>query len=86
MPAGLSSVVIQLQAFFTIGLAALWLRETPRVLQLVAAGLAPSGAVPAVFAAYAIAQSGRGSVRQALVAVAVPAERHVLYLGRDTAV
>jgi O-acetylserine/cysteine efflux transporter len=43
MPAGLSSVVIQLQAFFTIGLAAAYLREVPRRTQVVAAGLAAAG-------------------------------------------
>lgn len=34
MPAGLSSLVIQLQVFFTIGLAILLLRERPRPLQV----------------------------------------------------
>ena len=37
MPAGLSSVVMQLQAFFTIGLAVLFLGERPRTSQLVGA-------------------------------------------------
>jgi O-acetylserine/cysteine efflux transporter len=43
MPAGLSSTVIQAQAFFTIALAALFLREVPRVLHLVAAAIAAAG-------------------------------------------
>ena len=43
MPAGLSSLVIQLQAFFTIGLAALMLGERPRVVQLVGAAIALAG-------------------------------------------
>ncbi len=43
MPAGLSSAVIQLQAFFTIGLAAWFLREPPRAVQIVATGLALAG-------------------------------------------
>ena len=43
MPAGLSSLVIQLQAFFTIGLAALMLGERPRLAQLAGAAIALSG-------------------------------------------
>ncbi|MGI9024728.1 MAG: EamA family transporter [Burkholderiaceae bacterium] len=43
MPAGLSSLVIQLQAFFTIGLAALMLAERPRAAQLVGAAIALAG-------------------------------------------
>jgi O-acetylserine/cysteine efflux transporter len=43
MPAGLSSAVIQLQAFFTIGLAAWLMREFPRKLQLFAIALAFAG-------------------------------------------
>lgn len=43
MPAGLASAVIQLQAFFTIGLAALMLGEMPRRLQLLASAVALSG-------------------------------------------
>ena len=40
MPAGLSSLVIQMQAFFTIGLAVLLLGERPGRAQLIGAGLA----------------------------------------------
>ena len=43
MPAGLSSLVIQLQAFFTIGLAALMLGERPRMAQLIGAAIALAG-------------------------------------------
>jgi O-acetylserine/cysteine efflux transporter len=43
MPAGLSSAVIQLQAFFTIALAAWLMREIPRKLQLFAIALAFAG-------------------------------------------
>ena len=43
MPAGLSSLVIQLQAFFTIGLAALMLGERPRAAQLAGAAIALLG-------------------------------------------
>lgn len=42
-PPGLASLVIQLQAFFTIGLAVLMLGERPRVTQLVGALIAFSG-------------------------------------------
>lgn len=43
LPAGLASLVIQLQAFFTIGLAVLMLGERPRMVQLVGALIAFSG-------------------------------------------
>lgn len=43
MPAGLSSLVIQLQAFFTIGLAVLVLGDRPRPLQLLGAAIAFGG-------------------------------------------
>ncbi len=43
MPAGLSSLVMQLQAFFTIGLAVLFLGERPRASQLVGALIAFAG-------------------------------------------
>ena len=43
MPAGLSSLVIQLQVFFTIGLAALMLGERPRAAQLAGAAIALAG-------------------------------------------
>ena len=43
MPAGLSSLVIQLQAFFTIALAWVLLHEHARAGQLVGAGIALSG-------------------------------------------
>ena len=43
LPAGLASLVIQLQAFFTIGLAVLMLGERPRAIQLVGALVALSG-------------------------------------------
>lgn len=45
MPTGLSSLVIQVQAFFTIGLAVLLTRERPRALQTAGALLAASGIV-----------------------------------------
>lgn len=43
MPAGLASLVIQVQAFFTIGLAVAMLGERPRMNQLLGAGIAFSG-------------------------------------------
>lgn len=43
LPAGLASLVIQLQAFFTIGLAVLLLGERPRGMQLSGALIALSG-------------------------------------------
>ena len=45
MPTGLASLVIQIQAFFTIGLAALLAHERPRIGQLGGALLAGSGVV-----------------------------------------
>lgn len=45
MPAGLSSLVIQVQAFFTIGLVALLMHERPRPPQLAGAGVAAAGLV-----------------------------------------
>ena len=43
MPTGLASLVIQIQAFFTIGLAALLTGERPRAAQIAGALLAGSG-------------------------------------------
>ena len=43
LPAGLASLVIQLQAFFTIGLAVLMLGERPRAMQLAGALVAFCG-------------------------------------------
>lgn len=43
MPAGLASLVIQLQAFFTMGLAVLMLGERPKVVQLLGALVAFCG-------------------------------------------
>lgn len=43
LPAGLASLVIQLQAFFTIGLAVLMLGERPRAAQLAGALVALAG-------------------------------------------
>jgi O-acetylserine/cysteine efflux transporter len=43
LPAGLASLVIQLQAFFTIGLAVLMLGERPRLTQLAGALIAFGG-------------------------------------------
>ncbi len=43
MPAGLSSLVMQLQAFFTIGLAVVFLGERPGVFQLLGAAVAFAG-------------------------------------------
>ncbi|MQQ99985.1 EamA family transporter [Glaciimonas soli] len=44
-PAGLASLVIQLQAFFTIGLAVVILGERPRIAQLLGAFIALTGMV-----------------------------------------
>lgn len=43
MPAGLSSLVMQLQAFFTIGLAVVFLGERPGLFQLAGAAVAFAG-------------------------------------------
>jgi O-acetylserine/cysteine efflux transporter len=43
LPAGLASLVIQLQAFFTIALAVLLLGERPRLVQLLGAAVALTG-------------------------------------------
>ena len=43
MPAGLSSLVVQMQAFFTIGFAVLFLGERPGRYQIIGAGIALSG-------------------------------------------
>lgn len=43
MPAGLSSLVMQLQAFFTIGLAVAFLGERPKPVQWLGAGVAFAG-------------------------------------------
>lgn len=43
LPAGLASLVIQLQAFFTIGLAVLMLGERPQAVQLIGALVALGG-------------------------------------------
>ncbi|HWK28111.1 MAG TPA: EamA family transporter [Solirubrobacter sp.] len=43
MPAGLASLVLQLQAAFTVGLAVLLLRERPRPAQLLGGALALAG-------------------------------------------
>lgn len=43
LPAGLASLVIQLQAFFTIGLAVLMLGERPQAVQLIGALIALGG-------------------------------------------
>ncbi len=45
MPAGLSSLVIQLQVFFTIGLATAFLGDRPRITQLAGAIVALAGMV-----------------------------------------
>lgn len=45
MPPGLSSLVIQSQVFFTIGLGALWLGERPSARQLIGVALAGSGLI-----------------------------------------
>ena len=58
MPAGLASLVLQVQAFFTVGFAAVLLRERPRLAQ--AAGLA-------------LATAGLALVASGLEGVATPA-------------
>lgn len=45
MPAGLSSLVLQMQAFFTIALAILLLKERPNGWQLVGGGVALAGII-----------------------------------------
>jgi O-acetylserine/cysteine efflux transporter len=53
MPAGLASLVLQLQVFFTVLLAMVTLGERPQRLQLVAAGIG--------FAGIAVIATGRGA-------------------------
>lgn len=55
MPAGLSSLVMQMQVFFTVALAALVLRETPTRLQVIAMVVALSGVAVIAFS------NGRGA-------------------------
>jgi O-acetylserine/cysteine efflux transporter len=43
MPAGLASLVLQVQAFFTVGFAAILLRERPRAAQAAGLALATAG-------------------------------------------
>jgi O-acetylserine/cysteine efflux transporter len=43
MPAGLASLVLQVQAFFTVGFAAVLLRERPHAAQAAGLGLAAAG-------------------------------------------
>lgn len=49
MPAGLSSLIMQMQVFFTILLAALVLKEVPTRLQMLATGVAISGVAVIAF-------------------------------------
>ena len=49
MPAGLSSLVLQSQVFFTVLFAAVLLRERPRPVQLVGMGVAAAGIVVIAF-------------------------------------
>ena len=43
MPAGLASLTLQMQAFFTVLFAALWLKERPALRQLIGMGIAFAG-------------------------------------------
>lgn len=70
MPAGLSSLVIQLQVFFTIGLGIAFLGDTLQRHNLIGAGVAASGIV--LLAAFKLA-SGLGSTFVGFVLVIVAA-------------
>ena len=60
MPAGLSSLVIQLQVFFTIGLAAWWLHDRLSRHGLIGAGIAAAGI--ALLAAHKIASGATSTL------------------------
>jgi len=60
MPAGLSSLVIQTQVFFTIGLAAWWLRDRLTRHSLIGAGIAATGI--AVLAAHKLASGATATL------------------------
>jgi O-acetylserine/cysteine efflux transporter len=83
MPAGLASLVLQVQAFFTLGFAAVLLRERPRATQalglaLAAAGLAlvasrlDGAATPAGFALVVLAAAAWGLGNVAIKRAAPP--------------
>jgi len=60
MPAGLSSLVIQLQVFFTIGLAAWWLHDRLSRHGLIGAGIAAAGI--ALLAAHKVASGATSTL------------------------
>lgn len=66
MPAGLASLVIQLQAFVTIALAWAWLGERPSTIQAIAAGLALLGLV--VIGSMRLSQASPGPFLMVLAA------------------
>jgi len=67
MPAGLSSLVIQLQVFFTMGLAVAWSGE--RVSRVNIAGAAIAGAGVVVLAGYKLASGMTGTLTGFLLVV-----------------
>lgn len=58
MPVGLASLVIQIQVYFTLSLAALWLGERPTRPQLLGAGVALAGMAVIGWARWANASLG----------------------------
>jgi O-acetylserine/cysteine efflux transporter len=83
MPAGLASLVLQVQAFFTVGFAAVLLREQPRAAQAAGLALATAGlalvasglagrATPAGFALVLGAAAAWGIANVAIKAAAPP--------------
>ncbi len=65
LSAGLASIVIQLQAFFTVLLAACWFAERPTLRQLVGMGLAFAG-----MALIAVSKDGSGSLPGLMLTIA----------------
>jgi O-acetylserine/cysteine efflux transporter len=83
MPAGLASLVLQVQAFFTLGFAAVLLRERPRPTQALGLGMATAGlalvasrldgaATPAGFALVVLAAAAWGLGNVAIKRAAPP--------------
>ncbi len=68
MPAGLSSIVLQMQAFFTIALAVPLLGERPQPIQLAGAAIAAAGV-----AAIALERTGGAALGPFLMVVAAAA-------------
>ena len=78
MPAGLTSLVIQCQALFTVVLVAGWLREPVRPLQWLGLGVALAGMA---YAGWHVTGGGVGGASGGLDAVPIPAFLLVVLAG-----